>query len=263
MTLQSTPRANHGVMPADRFFQRHRAAVLLGSVLAPLVACALLALVRDVIENTNAALILVLLVVAAAATGLRTAGLLAAASSAAWFDFFLTVPYGRFAITERSDIETMFLLMLVGIAVTEICLWGRRQQAKASRESGYLSGVLSAAEQIGAGSAPAAAVIEHVQQQLVDVLDIDAARFHEATSQPLPTLEPDGEVMVRTHKIDVDRHGLPTDSELRLVVRNAGVTHGEFRLTASTHTARPTIEQRKVACLLADQVGAALALEGR
>jgi K+-sensing histidine kinase KdpD len=79
-------------MPADRFFQRHRAAVLVVSFLAPLVACALLALVREAIDNTNAALILVLLVVAAAATGLRLAGLLAAASSAAWFDFFLTAP---------------------------------------------------------------------------------------------------------------------------------------------------------------------------
>ena len=253
----------NGVIPADRFFQRHRIAVLLVSFLAPLVACALLALVRDAIDNTNAALILVLLVVAAASTGLRMAGLLAAASSAAWFDFFLTAPYGRFTIDDRADIETMVLLILVGVAVSEICLWGRRQQAKASRESGYLSGVLSAAEQIGAGSAPAVAVIEHVQQQLIEVLDLDVARFQEATSEVLPTIEPDGDVMVGEHKIDVDRQGLPTDSEMRLAVRNAGVTHGEFRLTASTHVARPTIEQRRVACLLADQVGSALALEGR
>ena len=140
-------------MPADRFVQRHRTAVLLGSVLAPLIACALLALVRDAIDNTNAALILVLLVVGAASTGLRMAGLLAAVSSAAWFDFFLTAPYGRFTIDDRADIETTVLLILVGVAVTEICLWGRRQEAKASRQSGHLSGVLSAAEHIGAGSA--------------------------------------------------------------------------------------------------------------
>jgi hypothetical protein len=73
-------------MPADRFFQRHRLAVLIGSFLAPLLACALLTLARDAIDNTNAALILVLLIVGAASTGLRLAGLLAAASSAAWFD---------------------------------------------------------------------------------------------------------------------------------------------------------------------------------
>jgi K+-sensing histidine kinase KdpD len=210
----------------------------------------------------RAALILVLLIVGAASTGLRLAGLLAAASSAAWFDFF-TAPYDRFTINDRADIETTVLLILVGIAVTEICVWGRRQEAKARRQSGYLSGVLSAAEQIGAGSATAAAVIEHVQQQLVDVLDLDTARFQEALSEELPTFEFDGDVMVGAHKIDVDRQVLPTDSELRLVVRNAGVTRGEFRLTASTHLARPTIEQRKVACLLADQVGAALAIEGR
>jgi K+-sensing histidine kinase KdpD len=253
----------NGIVPADRFLQRHRIAVLLVSFLAPLVACALLALVRDAIDNTNAALILVLLVVAAASTGLRMAGLVAAASSAAWFDFFLTAPYGRFTIDDGADIETTVLLILVGVAVTEICLWGRRQQAKASRESGYLTGVLNAAEQIGAGSAPAASLIEHVQQQLIDVLDLDTARFQAATIEQLPTLEPDGDVITGAHKIDVDRQGLPTDTELRLLVRNAGVTHGEFLLTASTHVARPSIEQRRVACLLADQVGAALTLEGR
>jgi K+-sensing histidine kinase KdpD len=100
-------------MPADRFFQRHRLAVLLVSFLAPLLACALLALVRSAIDNTNAALILVLLIVAAASTGLRLAGLVAAASSAAWFDFFLTAPYGSFKINDRADIETTVLLILV------------------------------------------------------------------------------------------------------------------------------------------------------
>jgi hypothetical protein len=61
--------------------------------------------------------------------------------------------------------------------------------------------VLSAAEQIGAGSAPAAAVIEHVQQLLVDVLDVDAVRFQEATSELLPPLELDGEVILGEHKM--------------------------------------------------------------
>ena len=46
----------------------------MGSVVAPMLVCALLALMRDVIENTNAALIQVLLVVGAASLGLRMAG---------------------------------------------------------------------------------------------------------------------------------------------------------------------------------------------
>src|SRR2546428_173356 len=80
-------------------------------------------------------------VVAVAATGYRPAGFLAAASAAAWFDFFLTRPYERFTITRREDIETTVLLLVLGIAVTEIAVWGRRQHAAASRRAGYLDGI--------------------------------------------------------------------------------------------------------------------------
>jgi K+-sensing histidine kinase KdpD len=74
---------------------------------------------RNSLENTNAALVLVLWVVAAASTGIRLAGVLAALSSAAWFDFFLTAPYLTFRINDRADIETTVLLVLVGAAVSE------------------------------------------------------------------------------------------------------------------------------------------------
>jgi hypothetical protein len=38
---------------------------------------------------------------------------LAAVSAAVWFDFFLTVPYERFTITRRADIETTALILAV------------------------------------------------------------------------------------------------------------------------------------------------------
>ena len=38
----------------------------------------------------------------------------------------LTEPYARFTITDPNDIEATVLLVLVGLAVTEIALWGRR-----------------------------------------------------------------------------------------------------------------------------------------
>jgi K+-sensing histidine kinase KdpD len=87
----------------------------------------------------------------AAATGIRTAGIVAALSGAVWFDYFLTAPFTTFAITDRADVETAVLLVLVGLAVTEVALWGRRQQARASREQGYLDGVVSTAASVGAG----------------------------------------------------------------------------------------------------------------
>ena len=49
--------------------------------------------------------------------------------SGVWFDFFLTEPYLRLTIADSDDIETTVLLVLIGVAVTEIALWGHRQQA--------------------------------------------------------------------------------------------------------------------------------------
>ncbi|SDU75357.1 DUF4118 domain-containing protein [Jiangella alkaliphila] len=232
--------------------------ILALAFVVPLAACALLALFRDDIANTNAALVLVLLVVAAAATGSRSAGIVAALSSAAWFDFFLTRPYQTFAIDDRDDIETAVLLTLVGLAVTEIALWGRRQQAGASVRAGYLSGVVSAAELVASGSAPAPAIVEHVGRQITAVLDIDGARFEAGTGRgrEYPRLNRDGTVTRNGVPVDVARDGLPVNDEIELPVEFGGTVRGRFYLTAATGVARPTLEQRLVAVTLAEQVGA-------
>ena len=134
---------------------RARQLALTAAVLAPIVVGALLSLIRELITNNNAALVFVLVVVAVAASGYRLAGLVAAVVSAAAFDFFLTQPYLTFAIDQRDDIEAAVLLALIGLAVTEIALWGRRQQARASTRAGYLDGVVSAARLAASGSTPA------------------------------------------------------------------------------------------------------------
>jgi len=115
---------------------KHRTALIAAAALAPLACCAGLAAFREGVTAAAGALVLVLIVVAAAATGNRLAGIVAALSSGAWFDFFLTEPRGRFTISDPNDIEVIVLLVLVGLAVTEIALWGRRQQASASRRAG-------------------------------------------------------------------------------------------------------------------------------
>lgn len=65
----------------------HRSAVVGAAAGLPALACLALSPLRDVIANTNVALGLVLLIVAAASSGIRSAGLAAALSSAASFDF--------------------------------------------------------------------------------------------------------------------------------------------------------------------------------
>ena len=50
------------------------------------------------------------------------------------------------------------LLLVIGVAVTEIAVWGRRHYASANRRAGYLDGIGNAARAVAAGgSAPALA----------------------------------------------------------------------------------------------------------
>jgi K+-sensing histidine kinase KdpD len=248
-------------MREESLLRRHRSLIIGAAAVVPLVACAVLALFRDSVANTNAALGLVLLIVAAASTGIRTAAIVAAVSCAAWFDFFLTEPYNTFTITDQADIETAVLLLLAGIAVTEIALWGRRQQARASREQGYLDGVLTTAATVAAGQSSTSALIDHVCQQIADVLQIDGCTFDSGTvlNEGVPTINGDGTVTRNGRTVNVERNGLPTDSEIALPVQSGGVAHGRFLLVSATRVVRPTLEQLRVTAALADQVGAALA----
>ena len=243
-----------------KWMERHRSALIASAAIAPLLCSAGLAVFREGVTVAAAALVLVIIVVAAAATGDRFAGIVAALSSGAGFDVFLTEPYGQFTIKNRNDIEVTVLLVLVGIAVTEIALWGRRQEARASRRAGYLDGVLGTSKIIAVPQASPHALIDHVAQQILQVLDIDECQFVPGAG-PGPqdaSLDHDGYVTGRGHRINVERDGLPTDERIGLVVRQGGLVHGQFVLTAATRVVRPSVEQLRVAVLLADQVGAAL-----
>lgn len=221
------------------------------------VAAVLLPL-RGHLANTQLALILVLVVVAVAAIGNRVAGIVAALGAGVWFDFFFTRPYQGFAISGRSDIETFILLLLVGIAVTELAVWGRRQQALASREAGYLAGVHAAAA-VGATGGSPRDLIKSVSTELTSTLGLLGCHYQPGVAgrgNP-PRLERDGRVTVNRSAWDVDRLGLPSDNAIELLVENGGRLHGRFLLSAAPHT-QATLNQRLVAVTLADQVGAAL-----
>ena len=243
----------------DPILQAHRGWVIGVCAALPPLACALLSLARDTVANTTAALGLVLLVVAAAATGIRLAGIAAALTAAAGFDYFLTAPYHAFTIADPDDLETAVLLLLVGAAVSEIALWGRRQQARASREQGYLDGLLGTAGAVAAGQSSTGELIDLVRAQIVTLLRIDSCRFDPATHYGLPTLTDDGTLTRDGHTVDITRRGLPTDTAITLKVRSGGTVYGHYLLTASTRVIRPSRNQLRVAAMLADQVGAALA----
>ncbi|KQZ88302.1 hypothetical protein ASD62_02120 [Phycicoccus sp. Root563] len=230
----------------------------------PLLACLALTTVRAEVANAPAVLVLVVLVVAAASTGLRSAGLLAAASAAVWFDVLLTRPYGQLAIHDREDLEAMALLMLVGVAVTELSLWGRRQQARASRASGFLDGLVASADAAQGADRPVDVLVADVCERITAVLGLDRCRFQAGPAAPgVPRLSRTGALTGRGSSHDVDRDGLPVDTEVAVEVTAAGEVLGTFLLTAASRVIRPTRDQRRTAVLLADQVATALVTRPR
>jgi K+-sensing histidine kinase KdpD len=231
---------------------------LLAALVGPFLACALLALVRSSVPNTDAALVLVLVVVAVAANGMRAAGYLAAVSAAVWFDFFLTEPYQRFTIDRASDVRTTVLLLLVGVAVTEIAVWGRRKAALASGQQAYLDGIREAT-QIASSGGQGGRLVEDVRTQLERILHVTGCRFEYGAAgigEPA-RLERDGSVRCKGQHWDVDVRGLPADVDLELLVESGGVLQGRYLMRALPGS-RPTRSERLVAVTLANQVGAGL-----
>ena len=127
-----------------RFLTRDPAAIAVALML-PLASAAILLPWRGSWSNTNVALLLVVAVVAVAATGNRLAGALAAVSAAAWFDFFFTLPYDRLTISHSSDVTTFVLLLVVGVAVSQLAARARRLKAVTIADAGYLTRVVDSA----------------------------------------------------------------------------------------------------------------------
>ena len=241
-------------MITDALRHRFLGAARVGAVVVPAIVAALLGAAGTAITTATSTLVLVLVVVAFSAIGDRVAGLLAAVSSAVWFDFFLTEPVHKFTISDPDDLEVFVLLVLVGAAVGEIALWGVRQGERAARRRGYLDGVLEAADHLATDGASREEAAQRVCERVTEVLGADSCRYlpDDVPARTAVFLLRDGGVERNGVPLDVDRDGLPTDSEVVLPVRG-GRSH--LRITAASRVARPNREQRRVAVLLADQLG--------
>lgn len=238
---------------------RDRLALAAGLVAPFLVALALVPLRTD-LSRTNAALILVVVVVAVAALGSRTAGVLAALSAAAWFDFFLTRPYRTFDITAAADIGTAALLLMVGLVVSQLAARARRLEVITVTDAGYLTRIHATAELVQSARS-ADAVVDHVRGELTGLLGLRACRFEYGTLIGQPArLEQDGSLTAgRRHKA-VDAGDWP-EGDIELRAYGNGRYQGRFMLTPGPGGI-PPLQARLVAVTLADQTGAALDTAG-
>ncbi len=239
-----------------RRFHPDAVAVIAG-LTVPLAVSAVLVPFRTSFPNTDAALALVVVIVAVAASGHRRAGLIASVSTALSFDFFLTKPYERLTITRSTDIETTVLLLVVGIAVTEIAARSRMHRTAAHEEAGFVADIHSAAAAVATGE-EAQFLVMRVAAQLRDLLFLRDCRFDPAVSeQHRAVLTQDGDVILAGMRWGVEQMGLP-GQEVELPIVYQGLFYGRFVMVPTP--GRPVSRERRiVATALAGQVGAALA----
>ncbi|GGU73223.1 hypothetical protein GCM10010211_43860 [Streptomyces albospinus] len=231
------------------------------AVVVPLLIAGVLVPFRGSLSSTSMALIFVVAVVAIAANGSRVAGAVSALSAAAWFDFFLTPPYESFSISRAEDVSTAILLMLVGLAVSQLAARARRLQVVVVTDAAQLRRIHETTE-VAQAAPSAEAVVDHVKQELIELLELRACRFEYGTllGHP-PRLEQDGSVTAGRRRWNVDEHGWPPE-EIELRAIGNGRYQGRFMLRPSPD-ARPSLQARLVAVTLADQAGAALDTAGR
>ncbi len=186
-----------------RYLTRDRIAIA-AALAAPLAAAVILLPFRAGRSNTNVALLLVV-VVGVAAIGNRVAGGLAAVWAAVWLDFFFTRPYERFTIRSSSDVTTAVLLLLVGLAVSQLAARARRLQTTAITDAGYLASIRETASLAQSAAFPDA-VVDHVNEQLIGLLDLEGCRFeHGSLLGHRARLAPDGNVMMGHYRWEFER----------------------------------------------------------
>lgn len=230
-------------------------------VAGPVVLAACLVPARSSFDGSAAALVFVALIVAVAILGSRVSGFLASAFSGLWFDFFLTRPYERFAISHRNDLETTISLFVVGIIVTELAARGRHHREIAVQEADHLAVVHELSEMVSMG-VPAARVVERATEELIELLHLKRCSFESgAPGANRTTVMSDGEVVHGGFFWGVSTMGLP-GSEIDLPVHYGGKVLGRF-VMVPTPGWPVALSRMIVAVSIAGQTGAALATRAR
>jgi hypothetical protein len=230
--------------------------LLPAAALSAFCAAGLLSVVRDQIHPANAALVLMLVVIAAAMAGGRRAAVAAATVGALSFNFFFTPPYLTLRIADAEDVLTFVLLLVGGLAVSQLSHVAAVRGGRAAR---HRLGVrrLHELSELALHSASSEVLLDRATTYLTDELGLISCTFEWGDLEPHP---PDLD-----HRGVIDgplRHApggfeLPR-SGVSLPVRSAdGDVLGRFVLSPSpTHGV--AMFDREVALLVADLLAPAL-----
>jgi len=205
--------------------------------------------------------ILETVIVAIAVGGSRFSGYVTSASSALWFDYFLTRPYDQFVISQRGDIETTAALLVVGLLVSEMAARSRHHSRVSNEESTYLAIVRDLSE-YAQSAAPSSRVVERASATLIELLDLRACHFDvQPSDPPMAQILPNGDVVHIGLVWPTEEMGIP-GPQAEVVTEWRGRVLGRFVLTP-TPGLPIARERRVVAALVASVVAASLATDSR
>jgi len=223
------------------------AAVAIAGLLVPL---------RSTIDNTNVALVLVLVIVAAASFGGRVAGVTTSIVAALSFNFFHTEPHYSLRISDRFDIITTVLLVVVGLVVGEIAVLSHRHEVVADEHATGARHLERVAALVAQG-ADEDDVWEAVRAGLTAEMGLESCRFDPGLGlSHLPRIERDGRLVEGEKYFTGGGFALPSGGVEILVERN-GATLGRLVLEPAERRA-VSRDQRRVAIALADQLALVL-----
>jgi K+-sensing histidine kinase KdpD len=231
------------------------AAIGVGTAIA---VAGLLVSIRDWLGASNVALVLVVVIVGAAAFGGRLAGATTSIAAALAFDYFHTQPLYNLRISDREDIITAVLLLVVGLCVGELSALrasSRREVQVHAKGASHLEVVAA----VVAAGADLDEVWPVVRRALMEQLDLADCRFEPyASTSSLTALDRDGQIGSR-HLQWVHGGGFALPAEgVAVPVVHQGRLLGRLVLVPRTGTGT-TKPQRRVAVALADQLAVAAA----
>ena len=229
---------------------------VVGPILALLIAGGLVPL-RDTLGVTNVAL-LIALVVVVAATADRSAGAITAVVAALSYNFFHTQPYRSLRIDNGRDILTVVILLVIGLAVSEISV-RTRAAARESRRHACAETALERTSAMLARGASVAEVWEEIRIDLIELLRVEECRYEAGALTTLPEIERSGTLHARTWRWNVGGFELPPEGAAIPVTR-AGVVFGQIVLVPRAQSGSIR-DERRVAVALADQLAVAIALD--
>ncbi len=235
--------------------QRTSSLALLIGPMAAIGTAGVLTPARSWFGASNIAMILVVVVVAVAALSDRRAAAVTSVAAALAFNFFHTKPYYTLRVSDRVDLTTVVLLLVVGLIVGELTVLRRRQADEAKARAADLRDLDDITELAARGDverllAGATATVRrelHLQDCRYEPIGSDSGSF--------VTMARNGSVDAVALRWNPDGFELPEDGVEIPVVR--GDTRlGRLVLIPTAGVGVP-LERRRLAVAVADVLAVA------